>query len=335
MRFWKKFLIFAFLISICVSQVCLNEIGSVRVFLPWGEIALGLYEALAVLILSIFSWLALKSICSWCISMLTGNGISSETKIINSIAGLIAMDGDNFAKAIRKSNIGGRFKVIKTALLVNQGFFDNLDETGIPQLDILIIKSRLKNLIKNSDIVKAASLLKKTIMKHYRLLSFIQDEILEVVKIARLNKLSICFDPRKFKYCLPASFADKYFASLAIVDIDEEMDDVKRLKALEKAFKNYPADRGVTSRLLSMVSRRESDESGHRKTIDIMKRAFQASPDRNLAYPLVQSCKNDSFEVARKIAADIPDTNSEKLWFFLIIATKLNIIGKAKEILKQ
>jgi tetratricopeptide (TPR) repeat protein len=332
MRFWKKACIFAFMILICISQTYLNEIGNVNVLIKKYEISLGIYEALAIIIFALFILSTALSVAACVTSIFKRDSVSAEEKMVNSIANLVVMDDCEFSNSIKKLCAPKKFKPITNAMLAKRGIAINIDKIGIPQVDILIIKLKLKDRLAKGDSIAAINLAKEAISKYHWLVSAIQDEIIEVAKLAKMSHLPFCFDPRKFKYCLATSFADIYFASLAIAEIDEETDIEKRLKYLEKAFKNYPDNQEITSRLLALYA---GDESNLKKAIKIIEIAFQARPDRALAYPIIQLCRNDALEVAEKISDSTSDINLEKQWFLFIIATRLNIIGRAKEILKQ
>jgi hypothetical protein len=69
--------------------------------------------------------------------------------------------------------------------------------------------------------------------------------------------------------------------------------------------------------------------------IDIIKHSFSALPNRNLAYNLLNLNRQNSFEIAQEITFNIAYDNIEKLWLLLIVAIKLNLISKMKEIIMK
>jgi ribosome biogenesis protein Nip4 len=91
----------------------------------------------------------------------------------------------------------------------------------------------------------------------------------------------------------------------------------------------------VLEKFLEFIENGNPGGYSDKKKIDIIKQAFLAKPNRNIAYSLLEMDRKDVFEVAQEITKSVDDLNLEKLWFLLIISTKLGFTQKIRSLLES
>lgn len=334
MKFWKKFWLFVLsIIIVSFLHIYTKDIGKIEFSLANKEITVGLY-VISIAILSFwFSCFIIKSFFTWIISLFVKDKSAEEIRSINELAKLIVSSDYDISQNIEKISVIESMSVLKTAIILKQNIKTNryIEKAGIPAVDIHILKRDLQDLIKKQDLKNSINLVEKILKKYTEYVNLVRDEILEISKLAKLNDIHFNFDPRKFKYNLPKSFIEKYLISLDMMDFEKESNPEAKLKIIERIYKNYPHNIFVANVFLDFIE----PSNNSKKIIEIIKASFELRPDRNFAYNLIKTGRKDVFEVAQEISQNVSDNNIEKLWFLLIIATKLGFVQKSKELIKK
>jgi hypothetical protein len=321
-------------------QVVAPSIGRVEISLLRYGAQIENYALITTLLIAVFAWCTLKSICLWIWRSLR---LGSKKKIddkkaADAIATLILSDDYEFLPLAMKTTIPAHLQVVKTAVLLFRGCdkIEATTEETAPQIvNINIMKRNIQKLLKSGDIVKSIALVRKATDKYTRYATIIKDEILEIALLSRENGIKFNFDPSKFKYNFSRSFMEEYCVSIALLEFRLEHNNDAKLKILEKIFSNYPANSKVAITLLDFITEQGHSDATDKKIISIIKQAFALNPNRILAYYLLKVNRKDLFEVAQTIVSTVIDTNIDKVWFMLIVSTKLNLVAKVKEIIKH
>jgi hypothetical protein len=340
MGFWRKIFLFgALIVASILLQTMAPSIGQIEVGLLGYGFQIQNYALITTILILIFSLSILMSVFRlfrrcfiW-----TSGGRRTDEEVANSIATLILTDDHEFSSLAMKTTVPSHLQIIKTAIILLRGNdkIEILDETSVHIVNIHIIKRQIQKLLHQRDIVKSIGLVEKALDKYSRFATVIQDEIFEVAMISKENNIKFHFDPRKFKYNLSSSFAEKYYVSIALLEFRLEHSDEIKLKILEKVFYGYPANCHVAVAFLDYILEHEHDDHTDKKIIDIIGQVFVLNPNRIFADYLLKVNRKDLFEVAQKIVQSVSETNIERAWFMLIISTKLHLLAKAKEIIKQ
>jgi tetratricopeptide (TPR) repeat protein len=259
-----------------------------------------------------------------------------EMKSINEMARLIVATDYDFVNLFHKTHISDRMKVLKTALSLKRGLATThiSEKTGIRCIDIYIIKLDLGKHIKKGELREAVEIASKAIKKYPEYLEVIQDELLEVAKLARKNKIFLSFDPRKFKYNLSSGYIHKYILAMDEIDFHLEQDVEYKLKHIEQMLKKYPGNTNVLQIFLDFLTVNSSIKYDDKKLLQHVRAVLSTNPIRELASYLLKLNKKNILELAQEQMTTIENDNLEKLWLLLVIATKMNILARAKELIQ-
>ena len=338
LSFWKKTFVFIiFFVAFVVLQCYTESVGHFELDCFKNKFSVDLYVVLAGITAVWFAVFVVRSLGLWIVSLCVRERIDAELESINSIASLILSNDSDFLKSVDNVNIINKHKILKTAVILKRevAYSKTLDLTGVDIVDVYILRKQLADLIEKGDNHNAINIADKIIRKYKKLLNIAKEEILKVAVIARKNNIEFVFDPRKYKYDLPQSFVEKYLVELDMADYEAAENDELKLKILERSYKNYQNNSKVSMELLNFIFEKYPEKYSEKKIIEILTHSFESKPNRKLAYNLLKIKRNDIFEVAQEITAKIPDNNVEKLWMLLIIATRLEFITKAKELIKK
>ncbi|MDR0942255.1 MAG: hypothetical protein LBM19_01390 [Holosporales bacterium] len=338
MSFFKKLSGFIIVVAtLVVLQIYSKDIGRFELHILGKDFSIGIYFAMAVVFSILSLCFFIKSLLKRISLLFTRNKKTEEENSIRQIAELIMANDYDFAGLFKRNTVISKFTPIKTALSLrrNLAVGKNISKTKIPSVDICIVKLRLKELLDQNELNAAVELADKAIKKYPKYLSTIQDEILEIAQSAKKNGILFFFDPRKFKYGFPQRFIDGYFISLSMVDFNMEPTLEKKLRIIEKLHKDYPSSVLVLRTFLDFVGSHDSIKYNEKKIISAIKETTSVNPNRTAARYLLKLNRKDGFEIAQELTASISDDNIEKLWLLLIIATKMNFVAKAKELIKK
>lgn len=334
MKVWRKFWSLLILTLIfAVIQFSVPEIGHLELSIANREFSIGIY---AILTIWTFLWLicfSIKSFFIWFLSLFFKNKTAEETKSINGLAKLIVSDDFDFSREFEKTFTTENMDILKIALAIKRGLsLKNFDKTGLHCIDIYLIKSELEKYIKNGNINASINLANKVIKSYYENITVVSNEILEIAKLAKKNNIDFYFDPSKFKYNLPQNFIDKYNYSLELQGFELESNFEKKLKIIERLRKNYPSNTVILSKYLDFAFENSIEE---KKILSSLKETLQLNPNREISEYLLKTNRKDIFELTQSYLANISDKNIEKLWILLIIATKLEYVHIAKELIHK
>jgi hypothetical protein len=325
------------IITLVVLQIYSKDASCLELHCFGKDFSIGIYFLVAGLLSLLFTIFFVKSFLKWLVLLFSKNKKTEEGKSIKQIAELIIASDYDFVDLFKKTTVIDKFMPIKTTLSLkrNLAIGRNIDKTDISSVDIHIMKLRLKKLIDQNELYAAIELAYKVIKKYAEYLLVVQNEILEVAQLAKKNSISFCFDPRKFKYGLPQRFIDDYFISLGMINFDIESVIEKKLRIIEKLHREYPNNLSVLQTFLDFITVNDSIKYNDKKIVDAMKETISVNPNRVLAYYLLKLNRKDGFELAQELTASVEDGNVERLWLLLIVATKMNFVTKAKELIKK
>jgi hypothetical protein len=336
MRFWKKFWTAVFaMMTLCLMQVYLTEIGKLEFSLFGVEFAVGLYMVAMFLVLFWLVYSTLKALCVLVASLFTKNKNADEIKSVTGIVGLVVADDHDFVSAFDKTSVLDHLRIIKTALALRRGLLTNkkVEMTGLRCVDIYILRLELKRYIKDGELHGAIGVANVAIKKYAEYVNVIQEELLETAIIARKNGISLHFDPRKFKFNLTPSYAERYMLEMERLDFQLEPDPRQKQRQIEKMLKKYDGNHEVLLWFLKFTNTNESIKYDDERVLSHMKSVLSKSPVRWLAPHLLNLNRKDIFEVAQEQMASVPESNLEKLWLLLELATHLGFITKAKDLI--
>ena len=315
MKFRYKFLISAILVMV-LMQVCINNFEPIHISFMQYKFRIGIYTICALILLK------------WLIQVLIRNAIKSIKQLfcycknheeVKQLAMAILYEDVN------TSHISEELQPIRAALLLRNNI-ECHTKTGIKEIDIYIIKQELRTYLQGHHYNTAVNVVNKSIKEYPSGTNIIKNEILELAKQAKNERIKFEFDAKKSKYKLSKQFIEKFYVELGFVEC--AMSESNKLQILEKLYKNFPKNIRVMKYLLEFKTGSE--------TIDLIKKMFITKPDRNLAYIFLKLYNNnDNLEIAQKILNSVPDNNIEKIWFLLIVATKMQYYTKIKELITK
>ncbi|MDR2667344.1 MAG: hypothetical protein LBB34_04540 [Holosporales bacterium] len=338
MKFWKKFFaiigtIFVFL----VLELYSNEVCRIEFKVLERNFSIGFYVALLVVLSSWLALFSIKSFFTWLISIFCKDKTAGEMKSILGIAKLIMSSDRDFKNLFEKTEVVESMQLLKMVLALKRNLFKDkfIERTGIPSVDIHILKNTIRQSIEKNELKKAVDLATK-ISKSYREdVNVVKDEMLEVAKLARVNGLLFDFNPAKFKYGLPRNFVDEYFISLNLMDFELEQDQEKKRKIIEKIQKNNSTNIDVLKKFCDFFLKNTELECDEKKLLNAINGVISTNPHREVAYYMLKLNRKDIFEVAQHMMMAVKDCNLEKLWLLLIIATRMNFVSKSKELIRS
>ncbi|MDR3224179.1 MAG: hypothetical protein LBT03_01155 [Holosporales bacterium] len=335
--------LFWFLLAIlvcCILQVYSPNVEKVTIFALNKEISVGLYIVIATLITAIYATSIVKSFFR-CIGHLFSKRKNEDGKVVEQLAELAILNDRDFERMFDKIQCTNQLSIMKTALAIRRrSKLDKIHQmTGIPRIDIEIIKLNLKDALNKNDEQTAVKLANKSIKNYAEHVSVVQNEILEVAKLTKKSNIQFKFDPRRFKYDLSQRFITKYMVTLGLMKFDAEIDIPKKLQIIQKLHNEYPEDITTLFAFLDFVDINKStgyDSGGYddKKLLKIIKETISLNPNRKIARYLLKLNRCDIFEIAQKVLEFSGNGNSEKLWILLIIATKMKFINKASELIR-
>ncbi len=329
MSFIKKLVISSILILILLSLSYVSyDIGEVSFKSFSTKVSMPANFVLAVLVIIWFAVNTLSSLLKWMFSIFKKNEIKTEKNSQNSLINLL------FVKSIsdiNKYDVCDKYQNIKEAIecslfyklnkLPETLFETNKSKKTNIVLTIHKIKLNLCKYINDNNIETAAKLTEEVINKYPSYVNFIKEEMLYIATHIRLK-----FNPRKYKYNLSRKYINEYEATLAI----REFNTTKNVAVLEKKLKKSPFNSKIAIEFIKNVS-----NISEKRIISVIKNCFSENPDRHLAESLFYLKKRENlFEMAMQITANVSNNDLEKLWFLCIIATKTGHISKASEILQ-
>ncbi|MDR1234124.1 MAG: hypothetical protein LBJ92_03215 [Holosporales bacterium] len=336
MRFWTACLVYIIIISTClILQSYSPSIGEISISVLQYNVVIEVYAFISAIFAALFIYYIVKSFILWASGLSIWSTATRERIITEELAEAIITDNHSSSK-LANLNVPDRLNIIRTAIILRHRSdgFEITAETGVLGIDIHIMRYRLRRLLNQGDVYKGVQLAMDIIGRYDKYIPVVQNEILMIAELARKNAIDFKFDPRKFKYNLSQSFTEEYYISLALTDFHLSPNNDSKMKILERALSDFPANIQIASKLLDVISEQKF-ENFEKKIVNIVTKTFSLRPDRSLAYHLIKINRKDILELAQKITSSIPDTNIEKIWFMLIISTKLNLVSKAKEIIKH
>jgi hypothetical protein len=350
MKYRTKFFSLVLCIVGCIIlQAYAPSIGKIDIDCAGLIAHIEIYAVIASILIIFCSWITLKSILFAIYNCPLWRHKRTDEEIANILASLILSEDREFTQRVSKIEVPRHLQVIKTSITLLRWSDDNkIEITDSAEVDIVnvhIIKRDLREYLRQGKVIESIKLANKAIDKYPKHTPIVRDEILEVALLAKRNQIGFRFDPRKFKYNLDPQFIEKYYVSVQLLEFHLEYKPEIQIKILEKAFDNYPANLNIVINFLEIITIQDVSDEMNTKIIDIIKRAFPLNPNRIMAYYLLKTDRKDLFEIVQTIVSFpteiLNDSNGsmpydiiEKAWFMLIISTKLNLISKAREIIK-
>ena len=341
MKFLRKFCIFIFAIALLIIlQMYAKEFGKFEFVLCNRVFSVGGYVICLGIVAFHFFLFLLKSICCGIYSIFRRDKTNKEEKSVKRLAKLIVAEEKDFAQLYEKTDVIDNLRILKVALAVRKNFTieRHFEKTGMHCIDIYIIRQELQELL-NAGEIKASIALADDVIKNYaEEIHVIKDELLELAIKAKKNNLKFNFEHDKFKYELPQKYINEYDIRLNLVDFEMTNDVNKQFEILKRLHKEYVTRIDLLCLLLDFYEKYleakniPHDTNWLLKTIE---ETISVNPHRNVVKYLLQIGRNDIFELAQSMMANISDNNAEKNWILLKLAIEKKFNLQAKELAKR
>lgn len=278
----------------------------------------------------------IKSILHFIRYLFTRNKEHDENQSIDNIVELIFhINNDNIFSIQDKYDISGKFKIIRDAILCQRceehkisGTFLKNDSTTNRELFIHQSNIIVSNYIEMGHFEESLSIINNIIKNFPQYVYIIKENLLKIAISSIERDVIFQFDPKKSKYKLDDNFIEKYETSTSLKIYYKKND----ATILEKMNKIYPQNFEIAKALLSHKKNEYSDK----KIIDIIKKCYAISHNRNLAINLweIQNKSNIS-EIAKEIVETSKENIVDNLWFLCVIFLKLEQFSKVSAALKD
>ena len=328
MRFLAKFLIYI-LVAIVISTmyVYMDSIGVIEFNYRENTYIVDLYIVLLCMLTVKFTLFLIKSIIHGIKSLFTHQNCINEE--IKDVAEMIVCD--DYIGASHKIYCTEKMKPLVLAIELSKKCNKNIlyaEKTDIPCIDVLIIGKEIKRLLDEGDINNSVILALDAIKKYSGYIKEIKDELLGVGQEAKRNGIKFIFDPRKFKYNLPKKYIAEYMISIGLIEAENECDEDKKLKIINKLHNEYPERIDVLCKLLNF-------NIPDRIKLKAISETISHVPDRVISKYLLMIGADDIYEKTQKMMMLIPDSNLEKIWILFHLAIKKQYEYQAKVLMQK
>lgn len=306
----------------------------------WGKriFSIGGYVVCLGVISIYFVLFLIRTIVNWIGSLFKNRERDEETKAISELANLIIADDYQFSLLYKKVTLTDNLQALKIALALRRDFSTgkHFEKTGIPFIDIHIIRQELQELIDAGEIQASVALAGRAVENYSANVSVIKNELLEIAIKAKQNGIEFDFEPSKFKYDLSSKYVSEYDVRLKFVDFEKVSDFNKKFEILKKLHKEYTARIDVLCKLLEFYENGTENVIYDAKwVLKVIEETISINPNRAVVLYLLHTGKNDIFERAQSMMANISDDNAEKNWILLRLAIEKKFNVQAKELAKR
>ena len=343
MTFLRK--LFAFLVAM-IGPIALHVYTQEPITLEFltseSSFSIGIYVVCFAFVVLFFIRFLFKGIVKRIVSIVRKSTDTEPNKTIHNLAQLIVADDYHFMDLYKKTSITESLRALKIALALkrvkmqNDIFaYGNIEKTGIKCVDIYIEKMQLQKMINSGEVLSAVKSAEKVITAYDRYVSVIEDELLEIAKMAKENSIQFEFGPEKFKYNLSSKYIERYTIELRLIDFNSCTNFEKKVEMLINIHKRYPQNTDILYKLLEYAKLHSSDKYNVEWQLQMMKLTLSTNPHRGIAKYLLETQKSAILEVARDAMACIPDLNIEKLWILLLIAIEKKFMVQVRDLLRK
>ncbi|MDR1333251.1 MAG: hypothetical protein LBJ69_02495 [Holosporales bacterium] len=336
MRLWKKFIaLIAVLAVLFLMQMHAHDACNLEMEIRDRHLTVSMYFIAALFVSLLFLKALLRSLIALLISPFSRFSNGAHNKSVRQVVDLILASDNEFPHMFETAKIENRLSPIKTAIALRRNLYTDsiASNSGIPRIDIFIAKLKLRSLLSRNELKQAIEVAQLAVKKYPKLVSVIQDEVLEVAKLARQSGDLFSFEPRKFKYGLSRKFISEYLSTIGLLDFESEQNVQKKIKIVERILDDDPGNTSALIALLDTLRTTDLVKYSDKKVIQIIGRSLSLNPNRILADYLLRLNRPDVFELAHDMMSSIDNNNTEKLWFLLIVATGGGLITKARDLI--
>jgi hypothetical protein len=341
MRFWKKFVTFvAVIAALFIMQVYSPDTLNLEIGINGTHATVSVYCVAAALVALLFTKALIRAVIALVTIPFARLRARPYAKSVEHIVNLILSDDNEFPRLFAIADVERLFDPIKTAIALRRNFYTGqaTEHIGIPRVDVFITKLRLRNLIIRGELVQAVAVANATLKKHPRFVSVIQEEILDIAKLARKSGVPFIFNPRKFRYGLSREFIASYTVTIGLLEAEVEQSVPRKIKIIEGILNAYPGDTNALIALIALLDLQcTTDQTiySDKKLLQMIGRSAALNPSRRLAGYLLRFNRSDTFEMAQDFMQAVDNSNIEKLWFLLIIATNNGLTSKVRDLISK
>lgn len=341
MKFLRKFCIFIFAMAIvAILQMYAKELGRFEFVLCNRVFSISCYVICLGIISFYFVLFLAKSFYRGICSIFNQNEAIKEEKLIKGLARLIVSDDKDFMQLYEKTAVADNLRILKVALALKRNFNarKHFAKTGVRCVDIYIIRQEFRELLDAGEIMASITLAEDIMQNYSKEICIVKDELLEIAIKARKNNLEFNFEPSKFRYELTQKYINEYNVKLTLIDFEKTVNINKKFEILKRLHKEYVTRSDLLCLLLdfydkySQVGHIPYDTAWVLKTIE---ETISVNPNRIIATYLLKIGRNDIFELAQSMMANISENNIEKNWILLQIAMEKRFNLQAKELAKR
>ena len=343
MTFLRK--LFAFLVAM-IGPIALHVYTQEPITLEFltseSSFSIGIYVVCFALVVLFFIRFLFKGIVKRIVSLFRKSTDTDTHKSIHNLAQLIVSDDYHFMDLYKKTSITENLRSLKIALALKRVklqsdifAYRNIAKTGIKCVDIYIEKMQLQKRINAGEVLSAVRSAEKVIKAYDCYVTVIEDELVEIAKMAKENSIQFEFEPEKFKYNLSLKYIERYTIELRLIDFKICDNFEEKIEILINIHKRYPQNTAILYKLLEYAKLHASDKYNVDWQLQMMKLTLSTNPHRGIAKYLLETQKSAILEVARDAMACIPDLNIEKLWILLLIAIEKKFMVQVKDLLRK
>lgn len=344
---FKTFLYIVVYIALFVASYFDLKLAEITCKLRYFDIHITGTVFLMALVSSLFISHLIKSFIRLIKSFIDKNKHREELESVKLLINLALSDTSNIRDNISKQNkISDKFKYLKDAIICGilgkkygsevLGSIDELMEIVKINPVLFAVKANMfiNGYIKTKYFEKAVEIINLVIKNTPEYTYIIKDRILEIVPICLKNGINFSFEPKKGKHNIDKEFLEKFYESFILSEHEIEPDEEAKLLILEKGNKKFSGSMKITKLLIdSYFSLNRVNE---KKIIDIIKKCFEVSHDKTLAYYLLKlPSRQTLFESAQEIVSSVSDDILDKKWFLCIVATDLGFFSKSVSLLRD
>lgn len=219
-----------------------------------------------------------------------------------------------YPQNLSKISVPAKFQQLHTAILIKNGFTLSYTPEGIlPECQFYLIQQRLYLAITENNYTQAIKITKEICNTFPQFINRISKEIILIEKYCIRNNLDFNINLGRRNRRL----SDNYKLEMEKIKLENISNEHDKIKKVKELLKKAPDDKDLQLEYIKLCPEIE-------KKLKLISIFFNRSPNRYLAYELVKIKKDkDTFFWAQRITQNIPDTNIEKLWFLVIVATEL------------
>lgn len=324
---------------VAILQMCAKEFGKFEFVWDKRIFSIGGYIVCLGVISICFVIFLVRSFVNWIGLLFKNREHDEETKAISELANLIIADDYQFSLLYKKITLTDNLQALKIALALRRGFNigKHFKKTGVSCIDIYIIRQKLQELIDAGEIQASVTLAEDAIENYAANVNVIKNELLEIATKAKQNDIKFDFEPSKFKYDLSSQYISEYDVKLKCVDFEMTSDFDKKFEILKKLHKEYTARIDVLCKLLEFYEKRTENAIIYdaKWVLKVIKETISMNPNRAVVPYLLHTGRNDIFELAQSMMANISNDNAEKNWILLRLAIEKKFNVQAKELAKR